>query len=247
MGVWDDHRKPGMPGQADPADCAVRGRHRRGNPAVARGADGTCRRSLAPDPDGGHGSARRGPCLRDGVEWLGKIAFVGLLVVLAGVTAYWRRQRLAAHFEAADRLVASDDAGKRQRGLTELIMNARRGRAEHRRIAGALAAYLRRAAHRSAGRGWPEAARVSLLCRSDTVAVGQGTSRSERRVAGGPARGGRRVARRLPARRRSRQRALRPRQPREREPGGAPASRAPTSPAPGWTGRSCASTAPPRR
>ena len=74
----------------------------------------------------------------------GKLAFAGLVVVFAGVTAYWRRQRLAAHFEAASRLVASDDAGKRQRGLTELIMNARRGRAEHRRIAGALAAYLRR-------------------------------------------------------------------------------------------------------
>jgi len=74
----------------------------------------------------------------------GKLAFAGLVVVLAGVTAYWRRQRLAAHFEAASRLVASDDAGKRQRGFTELIMNARRGRAEHRRIAGALAAYLRR-------------------------------------------------------------------------------------------------------
>jgi hypothetical protein len=75
---------------------------------------------------------------------LGKLAFVGLLLVLAGVTAYWRRQRLAAHFEAANRLVASEDAGQRQRGLTELIMNARRGRAEHRRIAGALTAYLRR-------------------------------------------------------------------------------------------------------
>jgi pentapeptide repeat protein len=74
----------------------------------------------------------------------GKVAFGGLVVVIAGVTAYWRRQRLAAHFEAASRLVTSDDAGKRQRGLTELIMNARRGRAEHRRIAGALAAYLRR-------------------------------------------------------------------------------------------------------
>jgi len=73
----------------------------------------------------------------------GKLAFAGLVVVLAGVTAYWRRQRLAAHFEAASRLVSSDDAGKRQRGLTALIMNARRGRAEHRRIAGALAGYLR--------------------------------------------------------------------------------------------------------
>jgi len=76
-------------------------------------------------------------------NFLGKLAFGGFMLVLMSVVAYWRRQRLAAHFESAHRLIASADAGERQRGFTEMIMNARRGRAEHRRIADALAAYLR--------------------------------------------------------------------------------------------------------
>src|SRR5262245_25734216 len=63
---------------------------------------------------------------------------------LTATVAFWRRQRLAAHFESAKRLVGSADSSERERGLTELIVNARRGRAEHHRIAGVLSAYLRR-------------------------------------------------------------------------------------------------------
>src|SRR5262249_6091224 len=75
---------------------------------------------------------------------LGKLGVVGFLVVLAGFGAYWRRQRLAAHVESAQQMLASTDGGERQRGFTEMIVNARRGGAEHPRIAGALTAYLRR-------------------------------------------------------------------------------------------------------
>ena len=67
------------------------------------------------------------------------------LVMLAGVGAYWRRQRLAAHFQSAHRRLASADPADRQRGLTDLMLNARRGWGEHRRIARALSEYLRRA------------------------------------------------------------------------------------------------------
>ena len=66
------------------------------------------------------------------------------LSTLTATVAFWRRQRLAAHFEHAKRLVGSADPAERERGMTDLIMNARRGRAEHRRIAGLLSAYLRR-------------------------------------------------------------------------------------------------------
>ena len=71
-----------------------------------------------------------------------------MLIVVATVTAYWRRQRLAAHFEHARRLVDSESGDKRQGGLIELIVNARRGRAEHRRIARVLTAYLRHPPHK---------------------------------------------------------------------------------------------------
>jgi len=81
---------------------------------------------------------------------LGKPIGLFMLVVVAATTAYWRRQRLAAHFERAQRLLDSANGDERQRGFTELIVNARRGRAEHRRIAGVLTAYLRRAPHVSA-------------------------------------------------------------------------------------------------
>ena len=144
MGVWDDHGKPGIPDQLIQRIALFE-----------EGTDGETLKWLG-GPTGlvvgllllipTAGMAVLAVVLAFATEssGLGKIAFAGLLVVLAGVTGYWRRQRLAAHFEKANRLVASDDAGKRQRGLTELIMNARRGRAEHPRIAGALAAYLRR-------------------------------------------------------------------------------------------------------
>jgi hypothetical protein len=82
-----------------------------------------------------------------------KLLFGFMLLVLAGVGGYWRRQRIAAHFEAARRLVESANPDERQRGLTEMIVNARRGRAEHRRIAGALTAYLRRPPHDHLGEG----------------------------------------------------------------------------------------------
>jgi len=76
-----------------------------------------------------------------------------MLLVVAAVTSYWRRQRLAAHFEAAKRMLDSANPDDRQRALTEMIVNARRGRAEHHRIADALTAYLRRPPHEHLGEG----------------------------------------------------------------------------------------------
>jgi len=65
------------------------------------------------------------------------------LVIIGGVTAYWRRQRMAAHFESAHRRLGSADPDQRQSALTDMIVNARRSRAEHARIARALTTYLR--------------------------------------------------------------------------------------------------------
>lgn len=70
---------------------------------------------------------------------------LGWLLVATSVSAYWRRQRLAAHFDRAQRWLASSQPAERDRGLADLVMNARRGRAEHGRIAGTLSAYLRAA------------------------------------------------------------------------------------------------------
>jgi hypothetical protein len=74
---------------------------------------------------------------------LSKAACLAWVVVIGVVAAYWRRQRLAAHFQRAHRSLGSADPDERQRGLTEMIVNARRGQAEHGRIARALTAYLR--------------------------------------------------------------------------------------------------------
>ena len=70
-----------------------------------------------------------------GLSWLCLAAFA---------MAYWRRQRLAAHFEAAHRRLGSANPDERQEALVDMMVNARRGRAEHRRIARDLAGYLRR-------------------------------------------------------------------------------------------------------
>jgi len=69
---------------------------------------------------------------------------LGWVFLAAFVAAYWRRQRLAAHFESAHRRLASGDPDARQEALVDLIVNARRGRGEHWRIARDLAGYLRR-------------------------------------------------------------------------------------------------------
>jgi hypothetical protein len=71
----------------------------------------------------------------------------GFLMVLTSAGAFWRRQRLAAHFESAHQLLHSADARERQSGMAGMMLNARRGRAEHHRVARALTAYLRRAPH----------------------------------------------------------------------------------------------------
>jgi hypothetical protein len=78
---------------------------------------------------------------------LAKAAVACWVVVIGFVGAYWRRQRLAAHFQAAHRRLGSADPNERQHALTEMIVNARRGQAEHGRIARALTAYLRAAPH----------------------------------------------------------------------------------------------------
>jgi len=86
-----------------------------------------------------------------------------MLLVVGATAAYWRRQRLAAHFEAAQRLVDSAGPDERALGLAELIVNARRGRAEHRRIAGVLTAYLRRAPHDHPDEGGRRQLALALL------------------------------------------------------------------------------------
>jgi hypothetical protein len=82
-----------------------------------------------------------------------KICGVVWLLMMTALGAYWRRQRLAAHFQSAHRRLASADPDERQRGLTDLMINARRGWGEHHRIARVLCEYLRRApdAHPSEG------------------------------------------------------------------------------------------------
>ena len=91
------------------------------------------------------------------------IAGAWMLLVVAAVTAYWRRQRLAAHFEYAHRLVNSESGDQRQRGLTELIVNARRGRAEHGRIARVLTGYLRQPPHKHIDEGGRRQLALALL------------------------------------------------------------------------------------
>jgi uncharacterized protein YjbI with pentapeptide repeats len=81
------------------------------------------------------------------LDLVSKVLVGAPVIVVGAVVTYWRRQRLAAHFEKAARLLDSADGDARQNGLAELILNARRGRAEHGRIARALTAYLRRAPH----------------------------------------------------------------------------------------------------
>lgn len=89
---------------------------------------------------------------------------VGWFLTLTAVVTFGRRQRLAAHFEAAKRRVASADPAERQRGLTELMLNARRGRGEHHRIAGLLSAYLRRPPYQDAGEHGRRQLAFSMLC-----------------------------------------------------------------------------------
>jgi hypothetical protein len=76
---------------------------------------------------------------------LTKLEEAAWLLLAMFTLAYWRRQRLAAHFEAAHRRLASADPQERQRGLIDMMVNARRGQAEHWRIARDLAGYLRAA------------------------------------------------------------------------------------------------------
>ena len=94
---------------------------------------------------------------------VGKPLAIFMLLVVVAATAYWRRQRLAAHFESAERLVNSESGDARQRGLTELIVNARRGRAEHGRIARLLTAYLRQPPHKHIDEGGRRQLALSLL------------------------------------------------------------------------------------
>jgi len=80
----------------------------------------------------------------DGSQLVAKLVGGVWIFTIAVTLTYWRRQRLAAHFEAAHRRLGGA-APDRQRALVDLIVNSRRGRAEHARIARALAAYLRAA------------------------------------------------------------------------------------------------------
>ena len=75
----------------------------------------------------------------------GKICGTVWLLMMTALGAYWKRQRLAGHFQSAHRRLWSADPDERQRALTDLMINARRGWGEHRRIAHALCEYLRRA------------------------------------------------------------------------------------------------------
>ena len=80
-----------------------------------------------------------------GSPLLTKLEEAAWLLLAMFTLAYWRRQRLAAHFEAAHRRLASADPQERQRALVDMMVNARRGQAEHWRIAKDLAGYLRAA------------------------------------------------------------------------------------------------------
>jgi Pentapeptide repeats (8 copies) len=79
-----------------------------------------------------------------GSQFLARLVGLSWMCVSGFAMVYWRRQRLAAHFEAAHRRLASGNPDQRQRALVEMMLNARRGRAEHWRIAADLAGYLRR-------------------------------------------------------------------------------------------------------
>jgi hypothetical protein len=78
-----------------------------------------------------------------GSRLLGRLLSAVWAILGMFTIAYWHRQRLVAHFEAAHRRLGSADPGERQRGLVDLMVNSRRGRAEHRRIARDLSNYLR--------------------------------------------------------------------------------------------------------
>jgi hypothetical protein len=86
-----------------------------------------------------------------GSHLLSNVAWVGWMSLAGFGLTYWRRQRLAAHFEAAHRRLGSANPDERQRALVDLMVNARRGRAEHGRIARDLAGYLRGAPLADAG------------------------------------------------------------------------------------------------
>ena len=101
--------------------------------------------------------------LGEASHFTGHLAGPLMLLVVAAVTGYWRRERMAAHFEYARRLVSSESGDQRQHGLTELMVNARRGRAEHRRIAGVLTAYLRRPPQKDIAEGVRRQLVLSLL------------------------------------------------------------------------------------
>jgi len=94
---------------------------------------------------------------------LPKLAFAGTAALLGATAVYWKRQRLAAHCQRAQQLLGSADGDQRQRALTELILNARRGRAEHARIAQALTAYLRRPPHDQPGEAGRRQVAFSIL------------------------------------------------------------------------------------
>ena len=99
----------------------------------------------------------------DGASILPKLAFAGTAAVLGATAVYWKRQRLAAQCQRAQQLLDSADGDQRQRALTELILNARRGRAEHARIAHALTAYLRRPPHDQPGEAGRRQVAFSIL------------------------------------------------------------------------------------
>jgi hypothetical protein len=75
---------------------------------------------------------------------LAKLVTASWALLAMFAMAFWRRQRLAMQFEAAHRRLGSDDPAERQRALVDMMVNARRGQAEHARIARDLCDYLRR-------------------------------------------------------------------------------------------------------
>ncbi len=101
--------------------------------------------------------------LDDEASILPKLAFAGTAAVLGASAVYWKRQRLAAQCQRAQQLLESADGDQRQRAMTELILNARRGRAEHARIAHALTSYLRRPPHDQPGEAGRRQVAFSIL------------------------------------------------------------------------------------
>ncbi len=116
---------------------------------------------------------------------LTKVAGLVWMFVIGFTMVYWRRQRLAAHFESAHRRLSSANPDECHGALVDMMVNARRGRAEHGRIAADLAGYLRHPPR--ADPGEPERRQIAFSMLADqtlAMAAKQGLDLSGAKLAG---------------------------------------------------------------